>query len=635
MKNKGRKSAALLLSVCLSLSLLLGACGPKKENTAADMHLVKAEGTVEVEDGSGREVSLRENLGLFDGYALETQAASYGWINMDDTKLAKMDAVSRVDIRREGKLLELDVRSGNLFFNVTEPLGDDEEMNIRTSNMVAGIRGTCGWVEVPDENSMRVCLLRGKVECTVLDEEGNALTTETITAGESAEMVLEDGEAAITVEELDEAETPQFVTDALDHPEDWEMGGGDGQDNTDAQNGVAARDGGARADGANAEAQRAEARKRILARFPDVPESYVDVLSELEEEGEVRYVRDAHFLGADSQELFVVHRPPAGRDPDRLYISVYRDGPEGVPERIGGSSMLIQPGDRTEKYSLMECDGRMYLEHVDISDRSEYHYYHGIINEQNGQLRLELLEEIKRMYGEIPRGMEYSWHPLNGDFGDDVPLQEQAVSARKYTEIMDKYREVEVFGYTPLGGELIIAPDPAEWEEELAAFSESAQHFRLEGSTLYISGKSIGGEDIVLERGPDRGEKFFRAAGENQEEIVIRPDEVTGIVFEDGFIQVGDSSVSVMGFNPLFENWGNLNSVTFPDSLEYIGREAFIYCPGLTSVTLPAGMKRVEESAFEECYGLGTFRAPASLQESSDDWEEWFGGYEVPAMEWY
>lgn len=194
----------------IALIVFLAACG-SKENTAATMYLVKTEGTVNVDNDKGKSVELMENLGLFSGYILATQEKSYGWINMDNTKLAKMDAESKVDITQEDKMLELNVHSGNLYFNVTEPLQPDEIMNIRTSTMMVGIRGTCGWVEVTDENMMCAYLLRGKVECTVLDENGNVLTKETITEGQSALMRLEDGKASIEVTEFDTGKIPDFV----------------------------------------------------------------------------------------------------------------------------------------------------------------------------------------------------------------------------------------------------------------------------------------------------------------------------------------------------------------------------------------------------------------------------------------
>lgn len=212
--NKGKH----FLALAMALSLLLTACG-SGGNTAATMHLIKTEGTVSVDDARGKEVQPMENLGLFSGYALATEAESYGWINMDDTRLAKMDAQSQVDITKEDRLLELNVRSGNLFFNVTEPLEEDEAMNIRTSTMTVGIRGTCGWVEVGDENLMCVYLLRGKVECTVLGEDGSVLASETITAGQAALMRRKNGAASITVAEFDIRKVPAFVADELDSVE--------------------------------------------------------------------------------------------------------------------------------------------------------------------------------------------------------------------------------------------------------------------------------------------------------------------------------------------------------------------------------------------------------------------------------
>ena len=215
MKKRGSRVPALLLV----FALLLAACGCR-ENRAATMYLVRTEGSVQVDDAKGKSVAIMENLGLFSGYGLTTGGESYGWICLDETKLAKMDEDSAVEVHKEDKLLELLVRSGNLYFNVTEPLEEDETMNIRTSSMLVGIRGTCGWVEVDGWNSMRICLLEGKVECTVLDEDGNVLCTQTIEAGQSAQMLLMGGNASITVEPFDKV--PEFVAEAVAHPERWD-----------------------------------------------------------------------------------------------------------------------------------------------------------------------------------------------------------------------------------------------------------------------------------------------------------------------------------------------------------------------------------------------------------------------------
>lgn len=87
-------------------------------------------------------VEPKENLGLYSGYGVDTQAESYAWIDLDEVKLTKLDQDSEIEIIKEDKRLKIQVLSGSLFFNVAKPLEEDEAMSIRSSTMVIGIRGT-------------------------------------------------------------------------------------------------------------------------------------------------------------------------------------------------------------------------------------------------------------------------------------------------------------------------------------------------------------------------------------------------------------------------------------------------------------------------------------------------------------
>ena len=202
-----KKLAAMLLAAVMTVGLLpLSACsGGRKDATAASMHLRRTEGTVSVSDGSGKDVPLLDNLGLYSGYGVGTQSASYAWIDLDDVKLAKLDQKSEISIEQEGKALNIELKSGSLFFNVTKPLEADETMNIRTSTMLMGIRGTCGWVE---ENGglSRVYLLEGEVKCTA---GGWAVQ---VNAGEMAEFT-KDG--YLVVEPFTAKDVPAFVVDEV------------------------------------------------------------------------------------------------------------------------------------------------------------------------------------------------------------------------------------------------------------------------------------------------------------------------------------------------------------------------------------------------------------------------------------
>ena len=103
-------------------------------------------------------------------------------------KLAKLDQDSEIAITKEGKELEIEVKSGSLFFNVTEPLADDETM---------GIRGTCGWV-----TQDTAALLEGTVEVTAGER------SVTISTGEIA-VLTADGN--IDVRPFRAASVPDFV----------------------------------------------------------------------------------------------------------------------------------------------------------------------------------------------------------------------------------------------------------------------------------------------------------------------------------------------------------------------------------------------------------------------------------------
>lgn len=76
--------------------------------------------------------------------------------------------------------------------------------------MVVGIRGTCGFIEVLEEDRMRVCILEGTVECFLASGEARE-PLGLVTAGEKAELTVRDGTGEIVVEPLEEEDIPSYV----------------------------------------------------------------------------------------------------------------------------------------------------------------------------------------------------------------------------------------------------------------------------------------------------------------------------------------------------------------------------------------------------------------------------------------
>lgn len=221
------KIAAFLLAA----ALLCGGCGGKAEGgsgnsgqeqeggreavkeasaDATTMRLEKTVGDVAVWNEEEAYVELQEKLPLYSGYQLFTQAESYSWINLDDTKLAKMDKESSASVQKEDKHLRLTADQGSLFFHVTKPLEEDESMEIEVGDMIVGIRGTCGWVSATAPRS--VYILEGTVTCEIPSENLSAQ----VSAGEMAYLV-KSAENRIEVKPFTRMDIPRFVLDEVDN----------------------------------------------------------------------------------------------------------------------------------------------------------------------------------------------------------------------------------------------------------------------------------------------------------------------------------------------------------------------------------------------------------------------------------
>ena len=216
MRKRTPRVPSLFLAVLMLCLTALPAPASAESATAAAMQLVKTEGTVSVTNASRRSLTVRNNMQLYNGYHAETKAKSYAWINLDDVKLTKLDASTKAEVRKRGKKLELLVSEGNLFFNVTSPLAADETMNIRTSTMLIGIRGTAGWIKAADEDTTEVYVLEGKVECAAADLASGRTRTTTISAGERAVVSVRHGqEWEISREKFSAGDIDGFVMDEL------------------------------------------------------------------------------------------------------------------------------------------------------------------------------------------------------------------------------------------------------------------------------------------------------------------------------------------------------------------------------------------------------------------------------------
>ncbi|GHV17078.1 hypothetical protein FACS189493_4060 [Spirochaetia bacterium] len=79
---------------------------------------------------------------------------------------------------------------------------------------------------------------------------------------------------------------------------------------------------------------------------------------------------------------------------------------------------------------------------------------------------------------------------------------------------------------------------------------------------------------------------------------------LTSVTLPNGLTSIGDG---------MFLSCEELTSVTIPNSVTYIGMNAFSGCSSLTSVTLPNGLTSIGTSAFSGCRSLTSVTIPNSV----------------------
>ena len=214
-----KKTLSILMALLLLWSMALPAAAAETA-AAATLRLEKAEGTVKVSNASGKSMTVTDGMRLYSGYTIATEKNSYAYVSLDSTKAVKLDASSKAEVRKSGKKLELNAVSGSLFFNVTAPVDKDESLNIRTSTMVTGVRGTSGWVVVIDRFTSRVHLLEGTLTVTSSEPATGQMRQATITGGQTATAALNKpsqagSQMSLTVTNLQEKQVPGFVAVAV------------------------------------------------------------------------------------------------------------------------------------------------------------------------------------------------------------------------------------------------------------------------------------------------------------------------------------------------------------------------------------------------------------------------------------
>jgi len=188
---------------------------------ATTMRLLKVEGTVNIEDASGAVKPVIDNIRFTSGDTLSTGSDGLASIGLDDTKIVTLQNDSSAQFLKNGKQIELKLKQGGVFFEVTEKLTEDETYEIETSNMTVGIRGTSGYVWYDETGLQSLVITDGKVLVSGYNPETGETKTVEVCGGQMVSCYLysdkteERDSIEFELKDVSEEELPQFPLQML------------------------------------------------------------------------------------------------------------------------------------------------------------------------------------------------------------------------------------------------------------------------------------------------------------------------------------------------------------------------------------------------------------------------------------
>ena len=172
----------------------------KSKLSASTMRLLKYDGKVVLTGASGNELEAEEGRRLVNGNILKTKKESMAWVLLDEDRVVTLMEKSTAFFTQSGKTLHVSLEEGRLFFNIDRSLDANENLNISTSTMIIGIRGTSGYIDSDENGNSVLYLTTGEVDVVGLDDKGMSSDADsvkcaqkvTVVSGEETELVIED-----------------------------------------------------------------------------------------------------------------------------------------------------------------------------------------------------------------------------------------------------------------------------------------------------------------------------------------------------------------------------------------------------------------------------------------------------------
>jgi hypothetical protein len=175
----------LSLVLCIGMALAIMVQAQVITKTPTPFTLGEPNGTVDVFDGSGKQLTVANSMKLYSGYTVRTGSDSSVYISLDTAKSIELGPSSMATVRVSCKQYNVYLEAGQLFFNVTKHLAADESLTLSAPRMAASIRGTTGLICVDSSSQVvsQLFVFDGSVACQIYQSADSQLVeTGTATA---------------------------------------------------------------------------------------------------------------------------------------------------------------------------------------------------------------------------------------------------------------------------------------------------------------------------------------------------------------------------------------------------------------------------------------------------------------------
>ena len=132
-------TATIVLILILLLSTVFAAAA---DYSGTDIRLSNVKGTVSVANAAGKALTAKDNLRICDGYKVSTGADGTVYIKMDNSKAVMLQQSSEIIVKKTGSKLAVVLNKGTISADVSKKLDSKETLDIHTTTMVTGVRGT-------------------------------------------------------------------------------------------------------------------------------------------------------------------------------------------------------------------------------------------------------------------------------------------------------------------------------------------------------------------------------------------------------------------------------------------------------------------------------------------------------------